>query len=279
MLDKRQARSSFSKMARSYNDNAFLQKEIGSRLLDNLDFMAIDPEVVLDLGAGTGLCGTELLKRYQNSQIVSADFSIGMLQQVPQPWFRKKSACLCADAEAIPLTDDCIDLVFSNLLLHWCDPLLSCLKEIKRTMSGGGLFLFSTFGPDTIVELRKVWKEVNGEDDLHEFVDMHDIGDALIEAGFSEPVMEMEKLTVNYANVMKLMKDIESIVASESLQKYQQKQGLHTMENMYQKTYANEDGLPATFEVIYGHAWLNQRDRGGSIQPDIKITSVGKYVG
>ncbi len=265
-------------MAQEYNDNAFLQKEIASRLLDNLDLMAIDPEVVLDLGAGTGLASCELLKRYRGSQIISADFSIAMLQQVPRPRFRKKPVCLCADAETMPLMDDCIDLVFSNLMLQWCDPLLSCLKEVRRVLRPGGLFLFSTFGPDTLVELRKVLHTVDGDDYLCEFVDMHDIGDILIEAGFTEPVMEMEKLTVNYSGVMTLMNDIKGLVANIILQKYQQKPALHTMESVYQEMFANDDSLPATFEVIYGHAWLPKRDRGGSIQPDYTITPVGKDV-
>ncbi len=282
MVDKQLISSCFSRMAPEYNESAFLQQEIGARLLDNLDLMAIDPKVVLDLGAGTGQASGELLQRYRKSQVIAADFSIEMLQQVPQPRFRHKPVRLCADAELLPLMDDCVDLVFSNLMLQWCDPLLSCLQEVKRTMKAGGLFLFSTFGPDTLVELRTAWQEANGEDYMHPFMDMHDIGDALISVGLTEPVIEMEKLNVNYSGVMKLMQDIQCIGASNTMQQHTQKptekQALDAMEKIYREKFASGDSLPATFEVIYGHAWLDQRDRGGSIMPAIKITQVGKYV-
>lgn len=260
-LDKRQARRSFSKAASRYNDHAFLQNEIGGRLFEHLDLMTIEPQAILDLGAGTGIFSSQLMKKYPHSRVTAVDFSEAMLQQIHQPRWRKKVSRVCGDAETLPFKDAGVDLIFSNLMLQWCQPDRS-FAEARRALSSEGLILFSTLGPDTLKELRQVSRSIDGVGRVHEFIDMHDIGDALIRAGFTEPVMEMETITVQYTSVLKLMRDLRGIGASNALNQRRRglmgKKAMKMIENQYVELFACDGKIPATYEVIYGHAWVGK---------------------
>jgi malonyl-CoA O-methyltransferase len=258
-VDKRLARRAFEKAAVTYDEAAVLQNEIGSRLFERLDLIRVQPARILDLGAGTGAFTQALLKRFRKADVVALDIARPMLQRVQARggWFRKP-ACVCADADWLPFADDSFDFIFSNLMLQWCMDLESSFSELRRVLAPGGLLLFTTFGPDTLKELRASWEAVDGYTHVNRFIDMHDVGDALMRARWAEPVMDSERLTVTYRELRTLMLDLKHIGAHNVTAG--RPRGLTGRRHLQQVTSAYErfrmDGLlPASYEVVYGHAW------------------------
>ena len=213
-VDTRQLRRDFELAAQDYDSVAVLQNEICERLLARLELIKLAPQTVLDVGAGTGKATQRLRKRFGSAQIVALDIAMAMLQKTRQRcgWLRKP-ALLCADAGHLPLAEASVDLLFSNLTLQWCNDLEHTLQEFKRALAPGGLLLFTTFGPDTLKELRASWSAIDGHTHVNSFIDMHDIGDVLVRAGFSDPVMDMEMLCLTYPDVMQLMRELKLIGA------------------------------------------------------------------
>ena len=262
--DKRAVRRSFERAARSYDRNSVLQCEVGLRLLKHLDPIRIDPAIVVDLGCGTGAFFDPLRERFPRATMVGVDIARPMLELAAKrtPWIaralgRRGPRLVCGDAERLPLAAGSVPFIFSNLALQWTRPEL-VFAEAARALSTGGLFLFSTFGPDTLKELRAAFAGVDGHAHVNRFIDMHDLGDALVHAGFADPVMEMEVLTLEYACVEKVARDLKAIGAHNSLP--ERPRGLsgrgrwRAVIERYEKERRN-GVLPATYEVIYGHAW------------------------
>jgi malonyl-CoA O-methyltransferase len=261
---KRDVRRAFDRAARTYDGAAILQREVCGRLLEHLDPMRLDPRRMVDLGCGTGGAFEALSKRYPRAALLALDLAPAMLAKARErsPWWRRalggsSPALLCADAESLPLASQSTQLVFSNLALQWCDP-AAVFAEVSRVLEPGGLFLFSTFGPDTLRELRAAFAEADGAPHVNAFVDMHDLGDALVGAGLSDPVMDMEVVTMEYGSVEAVARDLKAIGAVNSLAA--RSRGLPGRARWERMTTAYErfrrDGrLPATFEVVYGHAW------------------------
>ena len=216
-LDKGKARRSFDQAAAGYDAVAVLQHEIGRRVLERLSFMRVSPQRVVDLGCGTGLTTDALLKLYPKSQLVALDFSMGMLQQTRRRgrWLRRPR-CLCADLDALPLASASCDLVFANAALQWSSDPASVFRDIQRVLRPGGLVIFTSFGPDTLVELRTAWAEVDENPHVHGFIDMHDYGDMLMQAGFADPVMDVERMTLTYDDPLQLMREIRAIGATNA---------------------------------------------------------------
>ncbi|WXT99540.1 MAG: Malonyl-[acyl-carrier protein] O-methyltransferase [Catillopecten margaritatus gill symbiont] len=246
-----QVRSAFNKASVDYNAHAFLQKEIARRLDTKLEVISSNAKVILDLGAGTGLLSQNLLNRFENSQLICLDFAQESLKNNPA------THKLCADANHLPLADNSVDIVISNLMMQWCPNLKHLFAECHRVLKNDGLILFSTFGPDTLKELKKSWSVVDDTPHVNTFIDMHDIGDQLLQNGFQSPVMEMETLTLTYETAIDLLKDLKAIGAqtvdtrSKSLTG---KDKFQSMIKMYE-SYRTNGKLPATYEVVYGHAW------------------------
>lgn len=246
-----QIKSAFNKASSQYDNHAFLQKEIAARLDSKLEIICANAEVILDLGAGTGLLSQNLLKRFDNSQLICLDFALESLKKNPA------TDKLCADANHLPLANQSVDIVISNLMLQWCPDTKQLFSECYRVLKNDGLLLFSTFGPDTLKELKKSWAVVDNTPHVNTFADMHNIGDQLLQNGFQSPVMEMETLTLTYQTVIDLLTDLKLIGAqtvdtrSKSLMG---KDRFRSMVKMYE-SYRINDKLPATYEVIYGHAW------------------------
>jgi malonyl-CoA O-methyltransferase len=262
--DKRVARRSFERAAAGYERGAVLHREVGRRLLEHLDPIRIDPARIVDLGCGPGSFFEPLVTRYPRAEIVGVDFARPMLARAAsrRSWWRRAFSAssprlVCADAEALPLGAASTAFVFSNLALQWCRP-EALFAEAARVLSTGGLFLFSTFGPDTLKELRAAFASVDSAPHVHAFIDMHDLGDALVHAGFAEPVMEMEVLTVEYASVEAIARDLKSVgghnaLAARSRGLVGRKRWRRVAEH-YESERRGE-ALPATYEVVYGHAW------------------------
>ncbi len=268
--DKDQARRSFGRAAASYDEAAVLQREIGSRLLERLDLMKIQPRDILDLGSGTGQCIDGLFSRYRKARVVALDIAPPMLKRARQRgrWLRRPQ-CICADAERLPFGDNSFDLVFSNLMLQWCVDLDAAFSELQRVLRPGGLLLFSSFGPDTLRELRESWREVDRYAHVNTFLDMHDVGDALLRTRFADPVMDVERLTVTYPDVWKLMRELKQVGAHNVTGG--RPRGLTGKRHMQQLVEAYEkyrcDGvLPASYEVVNGHAWVGRDEISVSLE-------------
>ncbi len=265
-FDKKRVRSNFDRAADSYDNAAVLQREVADRLLERLDYVTLKPGTILDVGAGTGYIADGLRQRYKKARIIEMDLSVNMLLQglKKAPWYRKflsKKCLLCGDAEQLPLANESVDLLISSLTIQWCNDLQQTFAEFRRVLKPGGLLMFTTFGPDTLKELRQSWASVDQQGHVSAFLDMHDIGDALLLARLSEPVMDVEHFTLTYPQVRGLVRDLKDIGATNSLQQRARgltgKQAYQAMVKAYE-TLRVDGQLPASYEVIYGHAWKAQ---------------------
>lgn len=258
-LDRRQLRRAFEQAAASYDSAAVLQREVAARLLERLDLTTINPGRILDLGCGTGGNLQVLRRRYPKARLFAADLALNMLGAARRRsgWWRQVPL-VCADVLRLPFAAGSFDFVYCNLVLQWCDDLDQAFGELRRIVAPHGLLLFSTYGPDTLKELRAAWREVDAFNHVNRFIDMHDIGDALIRAGFAEPVMDVETLTLTYANLPALARDLAAVGACNLTAG--RPRGLTGRVRLQRLTAAYEtfrrDGrLPASFEVVYGTAW------------------------
>jgi len=286
-LDFAEVRRAFDHAAASYDAHAVLQREVCDRLLERLDFMSLQPGRVLDVGSGTGYGLAHLRTRYAEAELCALDIAPAMLTaaraRLPQStWTQRTLARLtlapaplthliCADMDRLPLPSGSMNLVWSSLALQWAHDLEATLKGFHRVLAPGGLLIFATFGPDTLKELRTAFAAVDDAPHVNRFIDLHDIGDMLIHAGFASPVMEMEMLTLTYADLKTLMRDLKGIGAHNAASSRRRgllgKSAWARLEQAYQAQQL-EGRLPATFEVIYGHAWVGdkkQREDGRQV--------------
>jgi malonyl-CoA O-methyltransferase len=258
-LEPHWVRRSFDRAAKTYDAAAVLHTEVRENLLQRLQLTTLEPRVVLDAGAGTGHASRTLKRRYPKAQVVALDSSRRMLHEAArqQSWLRPFGR-VCADAGLLPLADGCVDLIVSNLMLQWCDP-DAVFAEFRRVLAPHGLLSFSAFGPDTLRELRTAWEQVDSHCHVHQFIDMHDLGDALVRAGFASPVLDVEKYILKYLNVRKVAADLKATGAHNATAgRARGLTGARKFAAM-QAAYENfrQDGrLPATYEVVFAHAWV-----------------------
>ena len=258
-LEPRWVRRSFDRAAKTYDAAAVLHAEVRENLLQRLQLTTLEPRVVLDAGAGTGHASRSLQRRYSKAQVIALDSSRKMLQEAArqQSWLRPFGR-VCADAELLPFADGSIDLIVSNLMLQWCNP-DAVFAEFRRVLAPHGLLSFSAFGPDTLRELRAAWKQVDSHSHVHQFIDMHDLGDALVRGGFAAPVLDVERFTLQYLDVRKVAADLKATGAHNATAG--RPRGLTStrkfaaMQAAYE-SFRQEGRLPATFEVVFAHAWV-----------------------
>ena len=228
-LDFAEVRRAFDHAAASYDAHAVLQREVCDRLLERLDYMTLQPGRVLDVGSGTGYGLTHLRSRYAEAECCALDIAPAMLSatraRLPQPTWAQRTLrhltprasplthLMCADMERLPLAPNSMNLVWSSLALQWAHDLEATLKGFHQVLAPGGLLIFATFGPDTLKELRAAFTAIDDAPHVNRFVDLHDIGDMLTHAGFASPVMEMDMLTLTYADLKSLMRDLKGIGA------------------------------------------------------------------
>lgn len=261
-LDRAAVRKAFDKAAPGYDAAAVLQREMGERLLERLELTTITPGRVLDVGCGTGRPTRALVQRYPAAQVIGVDLAPNMLGFARQrPWYapwQKRARFVCADAAALPFAAEGFDLIYASLVLQWCEDLDATLLEWRRLLKPHGLLLFSTLGPDTLKELRTAWQEVDGYNHVNRFLDMHDVGDGLIRAGFVEPVMDVEHLTMTYADAPALMRDLKRIgahnVTAGRGRGLTGRGRLAALSQAYER-WRRDGRLPATYEAVYGTAW------------------------
>ena len=304
-FSRKHIKSHFNHAAPSYDEAAILQKTVAERIDERLDLITAEANTILDLGAGTGLLTEKVIQRYPNAQIFAVDLSANMLKTA-QPrlqkarwpqlgnklnnWLKscaltnrltqtKRANAINADVYQLPFADNSVDLIVSNLMLQWCDDLDLVFAEFRRVLRPEGLIMFTTFGPDTLKELRQSWQAVDANyEHVNTFIDMHDIGDALIRAGFGQPVMDMELFTLTYDKPMGVLKDLKAIGATNANQDRQTglmgKQKFAAMLNAYEELRSVTDNkIPASYEVVHGHAWAApevikgpNRDKSGHVE-------------
>lgn len=268
-VDQRQVRRNFARAASTYDEVSVLQREVSSRMLERLDYVRIEPQRVLDLGCGTGASLTPLQERYPKATLLGVDLSDPMLragqaQRSRLRWLlpflrRQRPLLLAADATSLPVNAQSIDLLWSNLMLPWLDDPLPAFREVHRLLKHDGLLMFSTFGPDTLKELRVSFTD--GYAHTQRFTDMHDYGDMLVECGFADPVMDAEVLTMTYASFDDLLTDLRRSGSGCAMRA--RRHGLMGRSAWAEaraayEQFARAGRLPATIEVVYGHAWKGQ---------------------
>lgn len=251
-IDARAARRRFDRAAATYLAAARLETEVGSRMLERLDYVRVSPARILDAGSGPAPQAAALGKRYPGARLLAVDFSLPMLRQARSVgWLARlrgarRPLAVCASLGRLPFAAGGVQLLWSNMALHWMDEPRAALAEFHRVLAPEGLLMFSTLGPDTLKELRAA----AGDARVHRFADMHDLGDWLVAAGFSAPVMDMETLTLEYRGVPALLSDLRA--SGQTSARADRARGLAGKRLHATLALA---GSRATCEVIYGHAW------------------------
>ncbi|MDP1734427.1 MAG: methyltransferase domain-containing protein [Sulfuritalea sp.] len=252
-------RDDFAQAAETYDSAAVLAREVGARMAGRLDLVKITPQRVADIGCATGDGIRELQQRYAKALPLALDYALPMLRAVRQrtPLLQRMTGRgprpINADVRALPLAANSLGLVWSNLMLHWLDDPLPALKELHRVLEVNGLLSFATLGPDTLKELRAAAEKVGAGDTARRFLDMHDLGDMLVAAGFGDPVMDMEIITLTYPSPRAFLTDQRHLGVRDALLG---RQGWRAWRNVLDAWPRDaEMRLPATFEIVYGHAW------------------------
>lgn len=258
-LERGAVARSFDRASGRYEAAARLQAVVRDQLLSRLDGVAIAPQTVLDLGAGTGVASGRLKRRYRAAEVIALDIAPGMLQMARRhSRFWRPIRRVAGDALQLPLRSHSVELVFSSLMLQWCSDPGAVFAEVQRVLTAGGLFLFSSFGPGTLRELREAWAGADDAVHVNQFIDMHDLGAALQRAGFAEPVLDVDRHVLRYAEVRTLMQELKAIGAHNV--NAGRARGLTGRARFARMLAAYEPlraaaGLPATYEVVYGVAW------------------------
>ncbi|MBS0350228.1 MAG: methyltransferase domain-containing protein [Proteobacteria bacterium] len=285
LLDRRHIIRNFDKTASSYHHAAVCQREIADRLLDRLEFVKIAPKVIVEVGARTGYITENLGRCYPDAQLIATDWSINSLQKLTA---NPNLLRITADPDHIPLASSSADLLIANLVWTWSNNGQDCLREWRRLLKPGGLLLFTAFGPDTLCELRASFAAVDESAHVHLFLDMHDIGDLVLSAQFSDTVMQAERITFNYARLAGLWHDLRGTGFTNVLTS--RRRGLtgknlwRNMELAYHQWVSSEGDWPVSVEVVYGVGWAQEpsskqtNDQGEVSIPvsDIKIHG-GRY--
>lgn len=260
MFDPRHLRHAFGRAADTYEAAAVLQKEVESRLLESLDYLDDRlPGVVLDVGAGPGRASAFMKKRWPKSRVLALDQALPMLRTARKHagWWRPFHR-VCGDAARLPLADASVDVIFSSLCLQWADDLAGTLSEFRRVLRPDGLLLFSTFGPRTLGELREAFTAADETPHVSRFLPIQQVGDALLRAGFRDPVLDQDDFTLTYPDLGSLMRELRAIGATNALAERRRsltgKARFRAAEAAYE-TQRRDGVLPSTWEVIYAHAW------------------------
>ncbi len=269
MLDSAQQsmRRVFDNVAEDFDTQDFFCAEIRERLSERLDLITLEPDNIVDLGTATGRAFDQLQLRFPDSRVIELDWSLNMLDCGT----RNERDRVCADAHQLPFADASIDIIFSNLLLPGCADPEQIFSEARRVLRHPGLFLFSTLGPDTLKQIQRAWATVDDFAHVTKQADMHNVGDALVKAGFRDPVMDVEMLTINYRDVSKLITDLR---AAGAVNRAANRNPGLTTPRQWQRFSANlgrqETGrVSVNFEVVCGQAWTGPDDTGVQMEDGV----------
>lgn len=282
-FDRRQVGHAFSRAAAQYDSGAALQRRIGEELLESIDYIE-DPifhpepvEVILDLGSGTGNGSRWLQTHFPQATVLSLDLAMGMLRQAHPPTGMLQSLRnrlrktrephpILADARALPVADHSVDLIHSNLCLQWVEDLPTVLNGFRRVLKPGGMLLFSTFGPMTLYELRMSFAQADDEaPHVSPFADIQQWGDALVAAGFRNPVLDRDLIIEKHPSFQALLRSLKTIGATNAMSERRRSLTGKSRFARAAKAYAQwsdptTDELPASWEVIRALAWAPPMD-------------------
>jgi len=270
LFDHRQVRRAFSRAAHHYDDAAALQREVGARLLESLAYYEVhgdgtrSPQVVLDVGCGPAHAAVEMQKRWPKAQVLALDIALPMLREAKHNaggWrpFARRPRALCADARALPVRDGSVDVLYSNLCLQWVEDLPAVFAGFRRVLKPDGLMLLSTFGPDTLFELRQAFAHADSAPHVNPFASIAQFGDALIAAGFKDPVLDRDEFTLTHESLGELMRELRTLGATNALNTRRRsltgRQRFARAAQAYEQWRDEKGRLPATWEVVTAHAW------------------------
>lgn len=278
-IDLHRVRQLFDKPERIADSN-FLRREVSGRMHERLSLVKIQPQNVLDLGCGEGADFASLQELYPDACVLGVDASLPLLASARHgqsaaansmsrllgkllpKWIGARHEPsfiqLCGDFSQLPLKAVSADLVWSNLALHWHPQPDLVFAEWRRVLRVDGLLMFSCFGPDTFKEIRSAFAQIDAAAHTLNFVDMHDLGDMLVNTGFSTPVMDMETITVTYESTEKLLADVRAWGGNPLLTRQRGLLGRRAWTRLMQtlESLRRADGrIPLTFEIVYGHAF------------------------
>ncbi len=261
IFDTRQVRRAFSRSAQGYEAAAALQREVESRLLESLDYLEDrQPQTVVDLGCGPGHASAAMRKRWPKARVLALDIAMPMLREAKKRsgWLRPFDR-VCADARALPLADASVDVLFSNLCVQWIDDLPALFAELRRVLKPGARLLVSSFGPETLIELRAAFAQADAAPHVSPFASIAQFGDAMVQAGFRDPVLDRDLFVPGYSDLAALMRELRALGATNALRTRR-----HTLTGRarfaaaaaaYETERRDDDLLPATWEVLYAQAW------------------------
>ncbi|HEV7432110.1 MAG TPA: malonyl-ACP O-methyltransferase BioC [Steroidobacteraceae bacterium] len=275
-LDRRAVERSFNRASGQHAAAAPLQTRVGAELLERLQFFDLKPRVILDLGCGVGTAAAQLRRRFPRSRVVAIDSAYLMTREARRrQHFWRRFECVCADARALPLAGQSVDLVFSNLMLQWCDDPAALFAQMQRVLRPGGLILYSTLGPDTLHELRTAWSSADTASHVSAFADITQLAAAMSHSGLSEPVMDRELQLAHYPDVHALMSELRTLGAQHAAaDRRRSLTGRSRMQRMLDayESMRTAAGIPASWEIIYGAGFA------GTARPDTSGTlGAGEY--
>ena len=266
--DPRAVRRAFERAAATYDGAAELQRETADELLERLAGVRVDPKRVVDLGCGTGHATRALQRMYRKAQVVGVDFAPAMAARARGgPRMTRRPLAICADVGRLPLADASVDIAFSNLTFQWVADPVALFGEVRRVLRPEGVLMFSSFGPDTLTELRTAWSGIDDDVHVSRFPDMHDVGDALLAAGLIDPVMDIERQHRTYEDLRRLMLAIKALGAQNAARgRSRALTGKGVLERLEQLYPVRDDASRpvATWELVFGHAWGNRLPRPGA---------------
>ena len=261
LFDSRHVRRAFSRAAAGYDAAAALQQEVRTRLLESLAYLDDNvPRVILDVGSGTGHAAAAMRRRWPKAQVIALDLALPMLRQAKkQAGWWKPFARVCADARALPLAEGSVDVVFSNLCLQWVEDLPAVFAGFRRVLRPGGLLLCSSFGPETLGELRAAFAEADAVPHVSPFATIAQFGDALVASGFRDPVLDRDLFTLTYPDLPALMHELRAIGATNAMATRRRsltgRARFAAAAAAYETLRTAEGRLPSTWEVLYAQAW------------------------
>lgn len=243
-------------IADRYDHHAALEIEVGSRLLERTSFKRKVPENILDLGCGTGAASASLKQQFRKARVIGMDRSAAMLTRLRRrSGILKPLRAVCGDLVALPFATRCTDMLFSNLAVYWCADPVTMFSEFRRVLRPDGMLLFSTLGPATLGELRAARGCIDARVEWPEFPDLMEVGDALMSAGFREPVMDMERVVLSYPDVESMLMELEVTGNSRLIGGWKHvKSAASALKDAWEPKTPDKK-FPLSFEIVYGVAF------------------------
>jgi len=282
MLNKKRISKDFSNAADTYDAAAIVQQEICDRALERLQMLKLEPNTIIDIGSGTGKSVRGLQAQFPESHVIASDVAVPMLLNLDQmqPSLQHKASIICCDAEKLSIKDESVDLIFSTSTFQWCEDLNLIFAECLRILKPGGVLVFTTFGPDTLKELRQSWAQIDQQDHVHRFIDMHHIGDLLLAQHYVDPVVDMEMITIEYQQARQLLRDLKdtgsrgkfSLEVDNFSAGLMGKNKFQQFEAAYENYRQKNGTLPASYEVIYGYARKTSSIKDKTAVSEVRIS-------